>query len=307
MLVLFAPQAVSAASQLPVLVVTLLSRQPRLRNAAARTLRHLAERDAHAVLAAEDSAAAKEGGVGSGAGAGTAAGGIVRPLFIALDSETDPGIAAQLSAALRTLLVAGAPAHPSRWLALCSEVALAAAPGGSAELGARADGGSVAERGAEHGEDEDEDVMDEESTAHASGPAARPGSGSGSAAAPGAAASTAVAGFSPRLRTRLFAAGLLLQLPGVVCEADPRHADPASLGGGGGSAAGVSGDWLIRRLQQLVEAGFRMASGQLEALRPAGLRLLAEVVRRFGDAADPLLEGHCLLEQYQAQVVSALR
>ena len=48
-LILFAPQAVQAARAVPLLQATLLSRQPALRNAAAATLRHLAEGDPAAV------------------------------------------------------------------------------------------------------------------------------------------------------------------------------------------------------------------------------------------------------------------
>jgi hypothetical protein len=44
----------------------------------------------------------------------------------------DPGIASQIKATLRTLLLAGAPAEPSRWLALCGDVVMAAAPGTTA-------------------------------------------------------------------------------------------------------------------------------------------------------------------------------
>jgi hypothetical protein len=52
MLVLFAPAAVPTSKHVQVLVGTLsTSRQPRLRKAAADTLRHLAERDAHSVAA----------------------------------------------------------------------------------------------------------------------------------------------------------------------------------------------------------------------------------------------------------------
>jgi hypothetical protein len=44
MLVLFAPHAVAARTHIPPLLQTLTSRQPALRQAAAATLRHLAER-----------------------------------------------------------------------------------------------------------------------------------------------------------------------------------------------------------------------------------------------------------------------
>ena len=46
-------------------------------------------------------------------------------LFQALDSEADVGIAGHIKATLRTLLRAGAPEQPSRWLAMCSDVVLA--------------------------------------------------------------------------------------------------------------------------------------------------------------------------------------
>ena len=46
---------------------------------------------------------------------------------------------------------------------------------------------------------------------------------------------------------------------------------------------------------------------QVEALRPMGLQLLGSVLAKFGAAQDPLMPGHALLEQFQAQFVSALR
>lgn len=46
-------------------------------------------------------------------------------LFAALDGEADGRIAAQLEAALRTLLRAGAGAEPGRWLTACTRVSLA--------------------------------------------------------------------------------------------------------------------------------------------------------------------------------------
>lgn len=70
---------------------------------------------------------------------------------------------------------------------------------------------------------------------------------------------------------------------------------------------GGAGDWLVGQLQQLIDVGFRMATGPTEALKPLGLRLLRTLLLRFGAAEDPLLEGARLLEQNQAQFVSALR
>lgn len=69
----------------------------------------------------------------------------------------------------------------------------------------------------------------------------------------------------------------------------------------------IAGDWLVGKLQALVEVGFRMATGMAEALRPTGLALQAALLARFGAAADPLQPGARLLAQYQAQLVSSLR
>lgn len=40
------------------------------------------------------------------------------------------------------------------------------------------------------------------------------------------------------------------------------------------AASGSGGDWLVLRLQMLIDIAFKMATGQVEALRPMGLRLL---------------------------------
>lgn len=49
-------------------------------------------------------------------------------LFQALDGEADISIAGHIKATLRTLLRAGAPGQPSRWLTMCSDVVLATIP-----------------------------------------------------------------------------------------------------------------------------------------------------------------------------------
>ena len=40
------------------------------------------------------------------------------------------------------------------------------------------------------------------------------------------------------------------------------------------AALRAGGDWLVLRLQMLIDIAFKMATGQVEALRPMGLRLL---------------------------------
>ncbi|KAJ9521672.1 hypothetical protein QJQ45_015268 [Haematococcus lacustris] len=63
----------------------------------------------------------------------------------------------------------------------------------------------------------------------------------------------------------------------------------------------------LHQLQRLVEIGYKLATGPLEALRPAGVQLLDQLVQGFSQVEDPLMPGARLLEQYQAQLVSALR
>ena len=63
----------------------------------------------------------------------------------------------------------------------------------------------------------------------------------------------------------------------------------------------------MAQLQLLVGVAFKMTTGQTEALRPLGLHLLGSVLHYYRNAADPMVDGSRLLEQYQAQFVSALR
>lgn len=91
-----------------------------------------------------------------------------------------------------------------------------------------------------------------------------------------------------RLRTRLFAATCLLQLPSLLTAAPPTT-PPTTL------------------VAALVDVAFKMSTGAGDTLRPLGLKLLQEVMRAFGSVEDPLLPGARLMDQHQAQIVSALR
>eukprot|EP00884_Botryococcus_braunii_P001693 jgi/Botrbrau1/11524/Bobra.0393s0003.2 len=281
-LVLFAPQAVPAAAHLPLLLDTLTSRQPQLRQAAANTLRHLAERDPEGMLPAK----------------------LESRLFAALDSETDSAIAGQLKATLRTLLWAGCPSCPAYWLKVCSKVVLAAGSINRASSSGLSNGLSKS-AGDEGGLMADVDGADDGDRGGFSAVqhVAPPSVGATDSGVSSSISQRTRVPVTPRLRTRLFAARCLLDIPVAVGE-DPRHFETAHLSDKGSAAAG---DWLILQLAHLIDIGFKMATGQVEALRALGLRLLKAVLRRFGDFEDPVVKGHRLLEQYQAHFVSALR
>ena len=206
-----------------------------------------------------------------------------------------------LQATLGRLLETGAPGQVSYWLAVCSEVALAAAATPAAEQQAPPTG-LDREAGSDEGEDTDEE--DRHTAAALPAPASQPSQTAEAvpAAAVLAGARRSPAG-TPRLRTRHFAISCILSLPTAVGN-DPRHFDLKAAQTAG---SGRGGDWLVVKLQSLVDTGFRLASGQLETLRPLGLTLLQAVLHHFGSVEDPLLEDHLILEQYRAQFVSALR
>ena len=63
----------------------------------------------------------------------------------------------------------------------------------------------------------------------------------------------------------------------------------------------------MAQLPLLVGVAVKLSTGQIEVLRPLGLRLLCSVLHYYHGAMDPLLEGSRLLKHYQSQFVSALR
>lgn len=307
MLVLFAPRALPSSQNVKVLIATLPSRQPQLRKAAADTLRHLAEGDPDGVLAEH-----------------------VEPaLLAALDSETDPSTARQIQATLRTLLHYGAASQPWRWISLCGEVVSAAASNAADGSKGKSNSSGSARpfdaRRDEEEEDNDDDgggyrwstpqrqsnaVSNSKSAGGVEAPSAATASPASVQAPPpspgslsAAAAARHVASVTPRLRTRLFAAKCLLRVPAIACPTDDRHTDLIAA-----QRDVQGGDWLVCRVQHLVDLGFKMATGQLDALRSFGVELMRLVLSYLGAAIDPLSESRDkLLVQYQAQYVSTLR
>ena len=64
---------------------------------------------------------------------------------------------------------------------------------------------------------------------------------------------------------------------------------------------------ILMLLQELISVAFTAATSNIEAMRPAGIITLIDLVDKFGSAMDPDYEGHLLLEQYHAQTAAALR
>ncbi|KAK6913494.1 Laa1/Sip1/HEATR5-like, HEAT repeat region [Dillenia turbinata] len=108
-----------------------------------------------------------------------------------------------------------------------------------------------------------------------------------------------------RYRTRVFAAECLSHLPAAVGK-DPAHFD-LSLARRQPVNRQGSCDWLVLHVQELISLAYQISTLQFESMQPIGVRLLSTIIDKFEKAPDPELPGHILLEQYQAQLVSAVR
>ncbi|GFR48876.1 hypothetical protein Agub_g10725 [Astrephomene gubernaculifera] len=327
-IILFAPHAVPPRKHVPLFLSHLLSHQPDLRAASALTLRHLAERSAEALPPVE------------------AAPLLFAALDRETDTQITSQLRATLTTIL-TASASTQPSFWLSLLSdvvfAAGPPSAAAADAGGADADAPRGGddddddkyGQPAAAAA---------ATAAPAAASSSGVSAGAEAAAGSG---GVKALRSVRDLlsAPHLRTRLFAADGLLRLVRICVSSDERHRDPAALEARGsehpasstpgthaGNAAagwasafgadssskdssrltGVEGsephrDVLIAKLQALVDVGFKLATCPLESLRPHGVRLLTMLVVLFGDVPDPLLQGARLMEQYQAQVVSALR
>ncbi|KAK7295809.1 hypothetical protein RJT34_18721 [Clitoria ternatea] len=266
-LVLFAPQAVSVHSHVQTLLSTMSSRQPTLRHLAVSTLRHLIEKDPASVIVEQ----------------------IEDNLFFMLDEETDSEIGNLVRTTIMRLLYASCPLSPSHWISVCRKVVLATSmrniENNNIVANDNHDGDSRLNLG------DDENMV----------------SGSDSIQSYRFQASTGAANREKylRYRTRLFAAECLSYLPDAVGR-NPAHFDLilARKEHAGGRA---TRDWLVLHLQELISLAYQISTIQFENMQPVGVCLLGTIVDKFEKVVDPELPGHLLLEQYQAQLVSAVR
>uniref|UniRef100_A0A0E0LC01 HEAT repeat-containing protein 5B n=1 Tax=Oryza punctata TaxID=4537 RepID=A0A0E0LC01_ORYPU len=273
-LVLFAPQAVPVHSHVQSLIPTLYSRQPSLRHLAASTLRHLIERDPAAMINQN----------------------IEENLFSMLDEETDSEIATLVRTTIIRLLYTSCPLRPSRWLAVLRNMVLATSIARNTSEGLSNSGHDPVDSNAEndiyYGADEDNMIS---SSKHEK-------------------TNWSANKFSQfpqrnkhlRYRTRVFAAECVSHVP-VAVGTEPAHFDLLLARSAVAEGPYLSNDWLILKLQELVSLSYQISTGQFEGMQPIGVKLLCLIMDKFGMAVDPEFPGHILLEQFQAQLVSAVR
>ncbi|RYR59970.1 hypothetical protein Ahy_A04g017089 isoform A [Arachis hypogaea] len=266
-LVLFAPQAVSVHSHVQTLLSTLSSRQPNLRHLAVSTLRHLVEKDPVSIIVEQ----------------------IEDKLFFMLDEETDSEIGKLVRTTIMRLLHASSPSCPSHWIAVCRKVVLATSMRSIENSSTSASDNIDGDTQLNHGDDEDMVSSSNSKQSY----------------------NFQASNVDPnrekylRYRTRLFAAECLSHLPEAVGR-NPAHFDLILARQEHGKGPDT-GDWLVLHLQELISLAYQISTIQFENMQPVGVSLLGTIVDKFEKVADPELPGHFLLEQFQAQLVSAVR
>ncbi|KAF5184416.1 Sweetie-like protein [Thalictrum thalictroides] len=267
-LALFAPQAVSMHAHVRTLLPTLTSRQPTLRHLAVSTLRHLIEKDPVAIIAEQ----------------------IEENLFFMLDEETDPEIGNLVRATTTRLLYTSCSSCSSHWISICQNMILATSSRRNTRSEHDPPIGSDGDARSYFGED-DENMVD---------------------SAQGQKKQVAdVLGIDRkreshlRYRTRFFAAECLSHVP-VAVGNNHAHFD-LSLARTLSVKGQPTGDWLVLHIQDLIAIAYQISTIQFENMQPLGVKLLCTVMDKFENTPDPELPGHFLMEQYQAQLVSAVR
>ncbi|KAI4352232.1 hypothetical protein L6164_006505 [Bauhinia variegata] len=208
-------------------------------------------------------------------------------LFYMLDEETDSEIGNLVRTTIKRLLYASCSSSPSHWISVCRKVVLATSLSVENNKNAANDNSDADTR---LNFDDGENMV------------------SSSNEMPGYKFQASVAANREkhlRYRTRLFAAECLGHLPEAVGK-NPAHFDLVLARKQNANGRG-SGDWLVLHLQELISLAYQISTIQFENMQPVGVGLLGTIVDKFEKVADPELPGHLLLEQYQAQLVSAIR
>lgn len=212
---------------------------------------------------------------------------IEEKLFHMLDEETDSEIGDLVRTTIMRLLYASCPSCPSHWISICRNVILATSVRRNADSSNSLENDpskvTYGDPSLNFGEDDENMVSSTTGVPH---------------------------GFLNRdkhlrYRTRVFAAECLSYLPRAVGK-NPVHFDLCAARSQPTNGQ-ASGDWLVLHIQELIALAYQISTIQFENMQPIGVGLLSTITDKFEKTPDPELPGHLLLEQYQAQLVSAVR
>lgn len=226
---------------------------------------------------------------------------LVQLLFDVMEHEAQPEILDDTKRLLLQLLHSGADTSASYWLSMLRSVVVevkktsGGGGGGGDKYESRGDG--------EEGEGEEEEGQTQNNAGLPSGDSTEESEDARRRQKElevEAEEASKWAHISPRWQTRLFAVECVGRMLSSATSSE--HFD-LTLARQSSNCAGQ----LVSLLQDLISVCFTAATAPVEALRPAGVLTLLELVHKFGTAMDPDFDGHLMLEQYHAQIAAAAR
>ena len=290
-LILFAPQAVNPATFTPLLQQQLSSPYLVVRQAAVTCFRQLVQAKQAWDLGVPVIQLAKQ-------------------LFAMLDSESDRKLLAEGELVLSSMIEVLSPTAPAQWLSLLKDIVLTTHATTKERVVRMESAGMEASDQPTEGQDGQEEpepeaevqpqsMISEDEMKEMTGPQNE---------------------LVPRWRTKVFAIECLCKLLSIIRSLpnSDAHFDliiatskqgidkEESAGHLAAGEALTSGNWLVFGLPDLVKVMHFAATNSIEPLRPAGVKLMLQVVKYFANARDPQMEDHSLLEIHQVQFTSGL-
>lgn len=212
-------------------------------------------------------------------------------LFGLLDTEGEATVRDEIKDVLREIIHFSAASTPSRWLDLCKRILSTTSV--AAVRQASSAGAAPQPAGEGGGGDDDSSMLEG-------------GGAEGGMPVESVSSISAAITLMPRWRTHLFALACVRQLVDeIIRSGRHEHVELASARAWD-QARGSHSDLFIYRIGDVVRVAFSAATAPVQDLRLSGLDLLQDVLEQFSSVQDPDFEGHSLLEQYQAQISSAL-
>lgn len=200
-------------------------------------------------------------------------------LFGLLDIETDPMIRAEIKDILSALLRHVAETKPSRWIDLSKSILAK-------------NSGATKAKAVEISHDQGDDDVPKQlaETRIVDSPKA-----------------IELVVLLPRWRTQVFAIECVRMVIKVVTETNiTQHTNLKGARLKRSLLGPENTDFLVFRVPDMIRLAFNSSTANVYDLRSKGLFLLRDLLETFLKVEDPDFEGHCLLEQYEAQIVSAL-
>ncbi|KAM4013423.1 HEAT repeat-containing protein 5A isoform 3-T3 [Anomaloglossus baeobatrachus] len=270
---MFAPKHVNLSSLVPTLCVHLCSPHLILRRAVLACLRQLAQREA-AEVSEHAMSMAKDGQEDLKMDVNMRELGLEGVLLSLLDRESDPQLRQDVKETLIHMQSCTGLGRLSFWLRLHKDI-----------LSASADFAAVASVDATQEEECEQSCSDSVLTSRKE--------------------ESSSLSVSPRWHTRVFSMECVNMLVSQCVAEGGAHFNMAEAQEM--KLKEPDRDFLVLHLQDLVRMSFMAATDHSEQLRLVGLQALLLVIQRFSSVPEPEFPGHLILEQYQANVVAAVR